>query len=248
MKPEPGNQTLRTSLFWLLVFGCGWQLSSVFGQSGRSGTVASSTADIALVKRVIAARRDYQMALEQLLAHYSAAGDSERERWAEDELKQFHRVPKAAYILDLDIAGPGLRPDQNVAAANDLYRRALSYKGRGFGADYADNVIRTELLLQQLLSQYPTSNKCSDAAFQLADIYENRKPPQHRRAAVYYERCVQWNPMTQSDARIRAARIYDRQLREPAKALELYKAVLNNESDERRRQEAQRRVTELNRS
>ena len=52
-------------------------------------------------------------------------------------------------------------------AANDLYREALSFKGKGFGSDHADNLIRTELLLQQLLAQYPTSNKCSDAAYQL---------------------------------------------------------------------------------
>src|SRR4029077_10816227 len=108
----------------------------------------SATTDIGLVKRVIAARRDYQLALEQLLAYYGSVGDSERERWAEDELKQFHRVPKAAYIIDLDVAGPGLRPDQNVPAANDLYRRAVAYKGKGFGTDHTDNQIRAELLFQ----------------------------------------------------------------------------------------------------
>ena len=154
-------------------------------------------------------------------------------------------MPKPAYIMDLDVAGPGLRPDQNVPAANELYRTAMSYKGKGFGSDYTDNLIRAELLLQQLLGQYPTSNKCSDAAYQLADIYENRRPAQYRRAAVYYERCVQWNPTTQYDARLRAAKLYDRQLRERAKAIELYKAVLNHETDERRRQEAQRRLGEL---
>jgi tetratricopeptide (TPR) repeat protein len=160
-------------------------------------------------------------------------------------LMQFHRVPKAAYIMDLDVAGPGLRPDQNVPAANELYRKAMSYKGKGFGSDYQDNLIRSELLFQQLLSQYPTSNKCSDSAYQLADIYEIRKPPQYRRAAAYFERCVQWNPTTQYDARLRAARLYDRQLNERSKAVELYRAVLNYETDERRRQEAQRRLGEL---
>src|SRR5439155_1338777 len=102
-----------------------------------------------------------------------------------------------------------------------------------------------ELLLQQLLAQYPTSNKCSDAAYQLGDTYETRRPPQYRRAAVYFERCVQWNPSTQYDARLRAAKVYDRQLRERAKAVEWYKAVLSHETDEKRRQEAQRRLNEL---
>jgi tetratricopeptide (TPR) repeat protein len=202
--------------------------------------------DINMVKRVMAARREYQQALEQLLAYYDSTNDTERRKWAEIELLHFHRSPQPAYIIDLDVAGPGLRPEQNVPAANDLYRRAVTYKGRGFGSEYQDNLIRAELLLQQLLNRYPASNKCSDAAYQLGEIYENRKPPQYRRAAVYFERCVQWSPTTQFDARIRAARLYDRQLSDRAKAVELYKAVMAHETDERRRQEAQRRLGELN--
>jgi TolA-binding protein len=198
-----------------------------------------------MVKRVIAARREYQNSLEQLHAHYDSTGDLERRKWAETELLQFHRVPQPAYVIDLDVAGPGLRPDQNVPAANELYRKAMNYKGKGFATEYQDNLIRAELLLQQLLSQYPTSNKCSDAAYQLADIYENRKPAQYRRAATYFERCVQWNPNTQYDARLRAARLYDRQLNERSAAVELYKGILTHETDERRRQEAQRRLGEL---
>src|SRR5205085_11133826 len=186
-------------------------------QSPRPAATPPAATDVGLVKRVLGARYDYQLGLEQLVAYYDSVGDAERRRWAEDELRQFHRVPKPAYILDLDVAGPGLKPDQNVQAANDLYRKAMQFKGRGFGNDYVDNQIRAELLLQQLLSQYPTSNKCSDAAFYLGDIYKNRKPPQYRRAAVYYERCFQWNPTTPHDARLEAARIYDRHLNERAK-------------------------------
>ena len=48
------------------------------------------------------------------------------------------------------------------------------YKDRGFGSDFTDNQIRAELLLQQLVTQYPTSNRNSDAAYQLGDLYESR--------------------------------------------------------------------------
>jgi hypothetical protein len=221
-------------------------VSRAKAQPARPGQSQPSFAtDVNLVKQVIATRRNYQLALEQLHDYYARIGDAERERWAEDELKQFHRLPKPAYLLDLDVAGPDLHPDQNVPAGNDLYRKAMSYKGKGFGSDHTDNLIRTELLLQQLLSQYPSSNRCSDAAYQLGDIYETRRPPQYLRAAVYFERCVQWNPATTLDARLRAAKLYDRQLRDRTKALEWYKAVLNHENDDRRRQEAQRRINEL---
>ncbi len=206
----------------------------------------AGSGDVSLVKKVLVARRDYQTSLEQLHNAYEAAGDAERVRWAEEELKAFHRVPKWAYLIDLDVAGPGLKPDQNVPAANELYRRAMAYKGKGFGSEYSDNLIRSELLLQQLLAQFPTSNKCSDAAYQLGDIYKSRKPAMYRRAAVYFERSYQWNPATPTDARLEAARLYDRQLNERSKAIELYKLALNSETDERRRQEAQRRLNELN--
>src|SRR5215212_3078044 len=75
--------------------------------------------DVTLVKKVISARRDYQLGLEQLRTNYEAAGDAERLRWAEEELRAFHRVPKWAYVIDLDVAGPGLKPDQNVPSANE---------------------------------------------------------------------------------------------------------------------------------
>jgi TolA-binding protein len=206
----------------------------------------NAAVEIAAVKRVISARREYQLALEQLRNYYEASGDTENLRWAEDELRQFHRVTKPAYVIDLDIGGPGLRPDQNVPAANDLYRRAMQFKDKGFGTELTDNRIRAELLLQQILGQYPTSNKCPDAAYQLGDIYESKKPPQHRRAVVYFERCVQWNPTTSFDARLRIARIYDRHLNDKARAADWYRAVLTYETEERRRQEAQRRLGELN--
>jgi TolA-binding protein len=232
-------------------FGIGLSLlaavtASADPQRDRPVSQQSSTAtDLALVKRVIAARREYQMSLEQLRAYYGSVGDTDRVHAVEEELKQFHRVTKPAYIIDLDIAGPGLRPDQNVPAANDLYRKAMGFKGKGLGSEYTDNQIRAELLLQQLLQQYPTSNKCSDAAYHLAEMYETRKPPQYRRAAVYFERCCQWNPTTTLDARIRAAQLYDRHINDRNKAIELYQSVLSHETNEQRRQEAQRRLGDL---
>src|SRR5579871_467497 len=59
--------------------------------------------DFEQVERLIAARREYQMILEGLRAHYIATGDIERARWAEEELVQFHRIPKYAMRLELEI-------------------------------------------------------------------------------------------------------------------------------------------------
>jgi hypothetical protein len=219
--------------------------SLVFGQSRVPPAGTGVAPEVNSVKRVIAARHEYQAALESLRGFYANNTDTEKLKWTEDEIKQFHRVPKHAYVLDLDVPGPGLRAEQNIPGANDLYKRAMEFKDRGFGNDYIDNQIRAELLFQQLINQYPTSNKNSDSAYQLGDIYESRAFHQYRRAASYFERCAQWNPNTHFDARLRAARLYDKALNERGRAIELYKLVTINETDQKRVQEAQRRLTEL---
>lgn len=201
--------------------------------------------DLELVERLLASRRDYQTTLEQLRVHYQSVGDVEKARWAEEELRQFHRIPKQAFSLELDVPPPTLQAAQNIPDANELYRRAMTYKDKGWGNDYVDNQHRAEILFQQLLTSYPQSDKIGDAAYQLGDIYESRTFKQYRRAAQYYERSFQWNPHTTHDGRLRAARLYDRTLMERSRATDLYREVVNHDSDQKRVQEAQRRLTEL---
>ena len=212
----------------------------------NSKPAAGGPSDMEIVERVLAKRREYQMALEQLRSHYLATGDLERAKWAEEELSNFHRIPKQAFRLDLDVPPPLLKAEQNIPEANELYRRAMTYKDKGWsGTEYIDNQRRAELLFQQILTNYPQSNQIDDAAYQLGDIYESKAYKQYRRAAMYYERCFQWNPNTQFDARIRAARLYDKYLQERSRAMELYKEVTTHETDPKRIAEAQKRITEL---
>jgi hypothetical protein len=215
-------------------------------QAGGRAPVSASS-DIELVERLLAARREYQAILEQLRLYYVNAGDTERARWAEDELRQFHRILKQAYRLELDVPPPTLQAAYNIPEANELYRKAMVYKDKGFswGNDYVDNQRRAEILLQQILTSYPQSDKIGDTAYQLGDIYESKAYRQYRRAAEYFERCFQWNPNTQQDARLRAARLYDKQLNERGKAIELYKDVTVHETDPKRLQEAQKRLADL---
>ncbi len=201
--------------------------------------------DVELVERVLATRRDYQIALEDLRKHYLAVGDVEHARWAEEELLQYHRISKQAYRLELDVPPPTLQPAYNIPQANELYRRAMTYKDKGWGTDYIDNMRRAELLLQQLLTSHPQSDKIGDAAFQLGEIYEGKTYKQYRRAAQYYERSFQWNRTTQSEARIRAARLYDKVLLERGRATEIYTEIKTHETDPKRLAEAERRLAEL---
>jgi TolA-binding protein len=206
---------------------------------------AAKGGDLELVQKVLAARKEYQKTLEQLYVHYHQNNDKERERWAKEELVGFHRVPKHAFILDLDVPPPNLNGNQNVPEANKLFTWAMQFKDKGFGTDYIDNQRRAELIFQEILTKYPNSNKISDVAFMLGDIYESKAYRMYYRAVEYYHRCYQWNDKTTQEARIRAARIYDKHLHNRNKAIEVYREVTTHEVDKRRVDEAQKRIAEL---
>jgi hypothetical protein len=229
-----------------LVFGQGADAPRDNAGKDKAGkTAAGPLKDLPLVERLLAARKEYQMTLETLRKHYISTGDVARARWAEDELMQFHRMSKQAFSLELDVPPSTLKGQYNIPEANKVFRYALGYKDKGWGTDYIDNQRRAELLFQKMLTEYPQSDKISDAAYQLGDLYEGRAFKQPERAAAYFDRCYEWNPKTQHDARLRAARLYERQLNNRGKAAQIYKLILTHETDDRRIEEAKKRLTEL---
>lgn len=235
---------------WLFVVGLAGPLAGALfsaaqtpsAPKGKGGPVS----DIELVEKLNATRKQYQTTLEQLRHHYLDVGDIEKAKWAEDELKQYHRLVKYAYRLDIDVPVPTLQAKNNIPEANELFREAMKYKDKGFGTDYVDNQRRAEILLQRLLDKYPESDKIGETAYQLGDIYEKYRPtPQHQRGALYFERSYQWNKVGNSDARLRAARLYDKQLVDREKAKAIYKEILTHDTDNNRIAEARKRLEEL---
>jgi hypothetical protein len=208
---------------------------------------ASSATDVQLVERTLAARKEYENSLKSLYEHYAKVGDKQRLAWAERELMAYHMLWKPSYNLDVkDVPPPSLEAKVNVKEANDLYRAAMEYKGKGFGDDYVLNMRRAELLLREILEKYPNSDKIGDVAYQLGDIYEGRTYKQYDRAAKYFERSTQWVKGSRTDARLRAAIIYDKHLNERSKAIELYRAVVDHDTDPERIRQAEKRLAELN--
>jgi hypothetical protein len=220
-------------------------VSTPAAQTTKGGSAPKDNGDIELVEKLLVARRDYQRTLELLRAHYLNVGELEKAKWAEEELREYHRINHQAYRLDLDVPPPTLQATTNIPEANKLLMRAKEYKDKGFGMDYVDNQRRCELLLQQLLTMYPQSDKIGEVAYLLGDLYEGRAYKQYRRAALYFERSFQWNPTTQLDGRLRAARIYDKNLPERGRAIELYKEITTHETDQKRHAEATKRLKEL---
>lgn len=198
-----------------------------------------------LVERVIAARKEYQKALVAVYDHYRTTGDRERARWAEEEIRSFHLSPKPSYRLDImDVPPPNLEAKVNVKEANDLYKLAMEYKGKGYGTEYVLNQKRCEIVLQDILQKYPSCDKIADVAYSLGEVYEGRAFREYDRAAAYYERSYQWRKGSITDARLRAARLYDRQ-NERSKAIELYRDVIAHDTDKERIKEAERRLADL---
>lgn len=206
----------------------------------------AATSDVELVERTNAARKEYEASLKKLWEHYKKTGDKLRVKWVEEELMGFHLLNKPSYNLDVqDVPPPGLEAKTNVREANDLYRAAMEYKGKGFGNDYTLNMRRAELLLREILEKHPNSDKIADVAYQLGEVYETRPYRQYDRAARYYERSFQWMKGTKTDARLRAAVLYDRQLNERSKAIHLYREVVEHDTDPERIKVAEKRLAEL---
>lgn len=213
---------------------------------GISFAAADTTADSdeKAVKAVVEARKAYQDSLHKLHELYSRNGDREKLRWVEEELKGFHLASKPAYRLD-DVPPATLTARENIKEANEMFRNALQFKDRGFGTEYILNQRRAEILLLDLLAKYPTSDKIAETAYELGDLYEGRAYRQYLRAAMYYERSSQWRKGGRSDARMRAAKLYDKQINDRSKALEMYREVIAHDTDAERIKEAERRLAEL---
>ena len=212
------------------------------------GAAPEHAGEVELVEAVLKARKDYWVALDKLRQHYVATNEIEKARWVEEELRSYHRMMKYSYRLDVkDVPPPTLVPKQNVVEANTLFRRAIEYKTKGgAGEEFIDNQRRAEVLLQAILEKYPESDKIAEAAYHLGDVYEHYRPkPQFERAAAYYERSFQWNKASATDARLRAARLYDYNLRMLDRAKELYRGVMNHDTNPERVAEAEKRLTEL---
>jgi hypothetical protein len=212
---------------------------------GPSGGPKVPDGSLELVQKVMACRKEYKKSLEDLRVYYLKVNDIERKNWAEEELRQYHRIPKQAFILDLVVPPPTLQGHTNVTEANKMLTWAITFKDKGWGVEYTDNQRRAEILLTDLLTKYPQSDKISDAAYYLGDIYESKAYKQYRLSAEFYVRCYQWNPKTHYDARMRAARLFDYEVKDRARAIELYKEVTTHEADPKRIQEADKRLKEL---
>ena len=79
---------------------------------------------------------------------------------------------------------------------------------------------------EEIIREYPESDKVDDAAFELASIYEGYYFKDYEAAVHYYVKCYETNLDTDKPARYLAGRIYDIYLKDYVAATHNYELAL----------------------
>jgi hypothetical protein len=207
--------------------------------------VEAGEADI--IEHMAASRLAYRQYLESLVAHYKKTGNNMKLRWAEDELARLNKMPQYNYIIEASITGPDLKAKDSIAAANYLYDEAyrLEKAAKKLIVIIDENLLRVSLdKYNQVIKQYPTSDKIDEAAYRAGGIYEHFKD--YTIALLYYQRAYQWDDATPNPVRFKAAYILDQHLHRRAEALPLYQQALGNEKlSKKDKKFVEKRIDEL---
>lgn len=202
------------------------QLSRVM----NTGFSVPEAAEVDLVEAMAASRAEYYANLEALQRFYAARGNRTKRVWAEKELASIGQIAQYQYLTPWGSGSADLRGINSYEEADILFNDAMRLytEAGGLLIITDDNKLRMALnKFNQLVSDYPSSDKIDDCAYRAGRIYEHFGDPEI--AVICYQRCFQWNPETSFPARFRAAKIFDR-LSDRDKALTLYRMAVQLES------------------
>jgi len=210
----------------------------------------ASTQEVDLVETTLDYRARYRESLQRLRDYYEAHGYVTKADWAAFELEGLRKVRQFRYLLDAEVPSDALRPEEQIAEADELYEQARELMRRGGhgvpGIYRRDRMIEAAKLFRELIERFPGSDKIDDAAFYCGEIHKDYLPGEDEIAVRWYERVWTWDPQTQYPARYQAATIYDYRLHDRARALELYRSALEHESQHKGNATiAARRIREL---
>jgi len=221
-------------------------------QSYGPGTVVNiaNTSEADLVEKMAVNRQAYKQGLELLAGYYTRTGNNMKLEWAQKELSAFITMPKYNYIIDVVQVPGNFKAIESIPAADEIYYNAEEIDKEAGTLPVLKNENQLRLALAKyndVIKQYPTSDKIDDAAYKAGVIYEYFKD--YTIALMYYKRTFQWDPETPHPARFRAARVLDKDLHRNAEALQLYQQAVKIEGQFDRYREwrefAEGRIREL---
>jgi tetratricopeptide (TPR) repeat protein len=190
--------------------------------------------EVQLVEQMARYRGSYQQHLELLAEFYDKQGNHIKAVWARQELEQLQLGPQREYLVIAEVAGPDLQADRSVVEADMLYQEGMALMRQGRGGLGNLFVDKKKMYLSidkfnELITNYPDSDKIDDAAFQIGEIYRHYLKD-YSRAMLYYQRVWQWDAQTPLPARFGVAKIYDEYLHNRVKAIEYYEKAINLEA------------------
>jgi tetratricopeptide (TPR) repeat protein len=193
-----------------------------------SENIAMPTSERDMLEQLASYRQAYNSAMEQLANYYSKSGTSAQLSQTRDQIAAV-RATQYSYVVEAQVAGPDMRAMASVPAANTLYEAAVAKEKEARNlVGVNEKELRQALgMFDQLIREYPTSDKIGVAAWKAGQAYEDLSD--YALAALYYERAAQWDKNLPYPARFRAAYMYDKYLNDRPKALTLYKDSLNHE-------------------
>lgn len=210
----------------------------------------ANVGEVDIVEQVTVNRQAYRQSLETLVGYYTMRGDHRKLSWAKKELAALDTMPKYKYIPEAEVAKPDLEASNLIPEADGLYSQGEQLEKKAGPLPFGKNedILRLALVkYNQVIRNYPSSDKIDDAAFRAGGIYQYLKD--YTIALLYYQRTYQWDPETIHPAEFRAAFILDRYLHRRAEALELYqRAMKRGIQHDEWREYAQRRINELTQS
>ncbi len=208
----------------------------------------SAATEVALAEEIAKKRLAYRKELEKIQAFYEQAGNQLKLEWVQRELASLDSAPRYRYIIQAEVASGKLAATEAIPKATALYNEGVKLYKRTMLIPLPLIVSKTKMQLalnkfNQLIKEYPTSDKIDDAAYTAGQIHEFFGD--HSIAVLYYKRAFQWDPQTPHPARYKAAKILDYKLFERSQALKLYKESLKKENYPEYRETIQLRVAEL---
>jgi tetratricopeptide (TPR) repeat protein len=200
----------------------------------------SAQNEIALAESVSSKRLEYRGELEKIKSYYEQSGNQLKIEWVNRELKFIDNAPRYHYIIEAEVAGSDLRARDIIPKADAIYRNAVHRYETSCILPLPGTPILTGKTLisrtrmqialnwfNQIIQDYPTSDKIDDCAFYAGQIHEFFED--YSIAVLYYKRAFQWDSATPYPARYYAARLLDYKLAERDQALELYRESLDRE-------------------
>ena len=178
-----------------------------------------------LVEDMAAARKTYLSSLKRLIEYYAETDKEVKLQWAR---KKLARLMTPAYPGPVPgLAHKQFKATDPIPAADALFSEAQAMKPPN-GVPPEPNKDRLRLQkYDQLIRDYPTSDKIDDAAFQAGLILEEFR--EYRLAFEFYKDAFKFDAETFYPARFKAAYILDKHMDRHAEALQLYQEALKTE-------------------